>query len=160
MTEKFHVNLPVDGEPCRAEIVSASSWMVDREKCSVAVTCPAGTTFDAAEALRLELVARAPAGVVVDVQIAPAAPGELSTEDEAGVRLFGELRAERLAGCGCTSPDPCECSVCSPEHEQYCNGYACAGCNPPPRCACHATSKPPPADDESFPWDEPEGGGA
>lgn len=122
------------------------------------VLCPAGTTFDAAEALRLELVARAPAGVAVDVQIAPAVPGALSAEHEAGVQLFGELRAERLAGCGCTSPDPGECSVCSPEHEQYCNGYACAGCNPPPRCACHVASNPPPADDEPFPWDEPEGG--
>ncbi len=126
----------------------------------VSVTCPAGTTFDAAEALRLELVARTPAGVAVDVQIAPAPPGALSAEHEAGVRLFGELRAERLAGCGCTSPDPGECSVCSPEHEQYCNGYACAGCNPPPRCACHVASKPLPADDEPFPWDEPEGGGS
>lgn len=124
------------------------------------VLCPAGTTFDAAEALRLELVARAPAGVAVDVQIAPAVPGALSAEHEAGVQLFGELRAERLAGCGCTSPDPGECSVCSPEHEQYCNGYACAGCNPPPRCACHVASKPLPADDEPFPWDEPEGGGS
>jgi len=28
------------------------------------VLCPAGTTFDAAEALRLELVAKLPAGVV------------------------------------------------------------------------------------------------
>jgi hypothetical protein len=63
----------------------------------VAVTCPAGTTFDAAEALRLELVARAPAGVFVDVQIAPATPGALSPEDEAGVRLFELQRAERLA---------------------------------------------------------------
>jgi hypothetical protein len=40
------------------------------------------------------------------------------------------------------------------------DGYACAGCNPPPRCACHVASKPLPADDEPFPWDEPEGGGS
>ncbi len=139
-----------------SEPVTREEWITKGPR--VAVLCPAGTTFDAAEALRLELVARAPAGVVVDVQIAPAVPGALSAEHEAGVQLFGELRAERLAGCGCTSPDPGECSVCSPEHEQYCNGYACAGCNPPPRCACHVASKPLPADDEPFPWDEPEGG--
>ncbi len=139
-------------------LLRLSSWTIDREKLSASVICPVGTTFDAAEALRLALIARVPVVVVVDVQIAPAPLGALSAEHEAGVRLFGELRAERLAGCSCTSPDPYECSVCSPEHEQYCNGYACAGCNPPPRCACHVASKPLPADDEPFPWDEPEGG--
>jgi hypothetical protein len=129
-------------------LLRLSSWTIDREKLSASVICPVGTTFDAAEALRLALIARVPVVVVVDVQIAPAPLGALSAEHEAGVRLFGELRAERLAGCSCTSPDPYECSVCSPEHEQYCNGYACAGCNPPLRCACHATSKSPPADDD------------
>lgn len=62
----------------------------------IEVTCPAGTTFDAAEALRLALMARAPAGVEVDVQIAPSAPGALSAEDAAGVQLFAAVRAERL----------------------------------------------------------------
>lgn len=60
------------------------------------VLCPAGTTFDAAEALRLELVAKLPALVAVDVQIAPSPPGELCAEDEAGARLFASERAERL----------------------------------------------------------------
>ena len=63
---------------------------------TLGVLCPAGTTFDAAEALRLELVAKLPAGVVVDVQIAPSPPGELCAEDAAGARLFASERAERL----------------------------------------------------------------
>lgn len=62
------------------------------------VLCPASTTFDAAEALRLELVAAAPPGVTVDVEIAEG--GEGSAEDQAGRRLFGELRGERAASSG------------------------------------------------------------
>ena len=62
------------------------------------ILCPASATFDAAEALRLELVAAAPPGVTVDVEIAPG--GEGSAEDQAGRRLFGELRGERAASSG------------------------------------------------------------
>ncbi len=101
---------------------------------SVRAVCPAFATFDAAEALRLELVAAAPPGVAVDVEIAEGGGG--SAEDEAGRRLFGKLRGERAA-CGCSSPELGECSTCSPEHEAYCDGFACAGCNPPTACACH-----------------------
>ncbi len=101
---------------------------------SVRAVCPAGATFDAAEALRLELVAGAPPGVTIDVEIAPGGVG--SAEDQAGRRLFGELQAARVA-CGCSSPELGACSTCSPEHEAYCNGFACAGCNPPTACACH-----------------------
>lgn len=99
------------------------------------VLCPASTTFDAAEALRLELVAAAPPGVSVDVEIAEGGGG--SAEDEAGRRLFAAERAVRLAGCGCSSPELGECSTCSPEHEAYCDGFACAGCHPPTACVCH-----------------------
>lgn len=99
------------------------------------ILCPASTTFDAAEALRLELVAAAPPGVAVDVEIAAGGGG--SAEDEAGRRLFASERRERMAGCGCSSSELGECSTCSPEHEAYCNGFACAGCNPPTACACH-----------------------
>ncbi len=99
------------------------------------ILCPASTTFDAAEALRLELVAGAPAGVAVDVEIADGGGG--SAEDEAGRRLFASRRAARLAGRGCSASELGECSTCSPEHEAYCNGFACAGCNPPTACACH-----------------------
>lgn len=99
------------------------------------ILCPSSATFDAAEALRLELVAAAPPGVSVDVEIAEGGGG--SAEDEAGRRLFASRRAARLAGCGCSSLDLGECSTCSPEHEAYCNGFACAGCNPPTACACH-----------------------
>ena len=101
----------------------------------VHVLCPASATFDAAEALRLELVAAAPPGVEVDVEIASGGGG--SAEDEAGRRLFGAERVARMVGCGCSSPELGECSTCSPEHEAYCNGFACAGCNPPTACACH-----------------------
>ncbi len=110
------------------------------------ILCPASATFDAAEALRLELVAVAPPGVAVDVEIAAGGGG--SAEDEAGRRLFASERRERMAGGGCSSSElgecsTCssselgECSTCSPEHEAYCNGFACAGCNPPTACACH-----------------------
>jgi hypothetical protein len=61
------------------------------------ILCPAGTTFDAAEALRLELVEAAPPGVTVDVEIAEGGDG--SAEDEAGRRLFASERRERMAGC-------------------------------------------------------------
>lgn len=60
------------------------------------ILCPASTIFDAAEALRLELVAAAPPGVAVDVEIAEGGGG--SAEDEAGRRLFGAERRERMAG--------------------------------------------------------------
>lgn len=139
----------------------------------VHVLCPSSTTFDAAEALRLELVANAPGGVLVDVEIAedPTTDGggelsmekfmergldDLRAENAAGRRLFAAQRAERLAGppgCGCSSPDLAACATCSPEHENYCDGYACAACNAPPPCACHA-SKPPAPDPDAFPWDE------
>lgn len=99
------------------------------------ILCPASATFDTAEALRLELVAAAPPGVAVDVEIAEGGGG--SAEDEAGRRLFASERRERMAGCGCSSAVLGECSTCSPEHEAYCNGFACAGCNPPTACACH-----------------------
>lgn len=62
------------------------------------ILCPASATFDTAEALRLELVAAAPAGVTVDVEIAAGLEG--SVEDQAGRRLFGELRGERAASSG------------------------------------------------------------
>ena len=65
---------------------------------SVRAVCPASATFDAAEALRLELVAAAPPGVSVDVEIAEGSEG--SAEDQAGRRLFGELRGERAASSG------------------------------------------------------------
>lgn len=61
------------------------------------ILCPASATFDAAEALRLELVAAAPPGVAVDVEIA-AGSLEGSAEDEAGWRLFAAERRERMAG--------------------------------------------------------------
>jgi hypothetical protein len=61
------------------------------------ILCPASATFDAAEALRLELVAAAPPGVAVDVEIA-AGSSEGSAEDEAGRRLFASERRERMAG--------------------------------------------------------------
>lgn len=99
------------------------------------ILCPSSATFDAAEALRLELVAAAPSGVTVDVEIAAGGGG--SAEDEAGRRLFASERRQRMAGCGCSSSELGECSTCSPEHEAYCNGFACAGCNPPTACACH-----------------------
>ena len=63
---------------------------------SVRAVCPASATFDAAEALRLELVAAAPLGVAVDVEIAEGGGG--SAEDEAGRRLFASERRERMAG--------------------------------------------------------------
>jgi len=63
----------------------------------VHVLCPASATFDAAEALRLELVAAAPPGVTVDVEIAPGG-SEGSAEDEEGRRLFALERARRMAG--------------------------------------------------------------
>ena len=78
-----------------ARLLGASTVELDNTGI-VRVTCPAGTTFDAAEAMRLELVAKLPAIVTVDVQIAPSPPGELSAEDEAGARLFASQRAERL----------------------------------------------------------------
>ena len=114
---------------------SAVEWIATGPR--IHILCPASATFDAAEALWLELVAVAPPGVAVDVEIAPG--GEGSAEDQAGRRLFAKLRRRRLArvACGCSSPELGECSTCSPEHEAYCNGYACAGCNPPTACACH-----------------------
>lgn len=102
------------------------------------VLCPASATFDAAEALRLELCQVAPPGVAVDVEIAHGGGG--SAEDEAGRRLFASRRAARMVGCGCSSPELGECSTCSPEHEAYCNGFACAGCHPPTACACHGAT--------------------
>lgn len=77
------------------QLLEAST--VEATPVGLAVLCPAGTTFDAAEALRLELVAKVPTGVTVDVQIAPSLPGELSAEDEAGERLHVAERAARLA---------------------------------------------------------------
>ena len=63
------------------------------------ILCPASATFDAAEALRLELVAAAPPGVAVDVEVAEVAEGGGgSAEDEAGRRLFASERRERMAG--------------------------------------------------------------
>lgn len=59
------------------------------------ILCPASAIFDAAEALRLELVAAAPPGVAVDVEIAAGSEG--SPEDQAGRRLFAKLRRRRLA---------------------------------------------------------------
>ena len=99
-----------------ARLLDASTVEVNHAAGVLHVLCPAGTTFDAAEALRLQLVDRAPSGVTVDVEIAASEPGTLSPEDEAGVALFGGLRRERLAGC---------------------NGFSCAGCNPQTACACH-----------------------
>ena len=94
----------VEGAPLRglgteeAALLGRSTWdrlaLGDRV---FRVLCPASTTFDAAEALRLQLVDRAPSGVTVDVEIAASEPGTLSPEDEAGVVLFGELRRERVA---------------------------------------------------------------
>lgn len=80
------------------ELLSVSSWerLHLGDRC-FAVLCPIGTSFDAAEALRLELVAKVPTGVTVDVQIAPSLPGELPAEDEAGERLHVAERAARLA---------------------------------------------------------------
>ena len=77
------------------QLLEAST--VEATPVGLAVLCPAGTTFDAAEALRLELAAKVPTGVAVDVQIAPALPGDLSAEDEAGERLHVAERAARLA---------------------------------------------------------------
>lgn len=114
-------------------LLAASAVELTEER--LHILCPASTTFDAAEALRLELVEAAPPGVTVDVEIAEGGDG--SAEDEAGRRLFGAERRERMAGCGCSSSELGECSTCSPEHEAYCNGFACAGCNPPTACACH-----------------------
>ena len=59
----------------------------------VHILCSASATFDAAEVLRLELVAAAPPGVAVDVEIAAGGAG--SAEDQAGRRLFGAERRER-----------------------------------------------------------------
>lgn len=86
-----------------ADLLEASKVSLDAT--GVHILCPASATFDAAEALRLELVAKVPTGVAVDVQIAPSLPGELSAEDEAGERLFGELRAARIAPKA-PEPDP------------------------------------------------------
>ena len=83
------------GEPAR--LLDASTIELDHVAGALHVLCPAGTTFDAAEALRLQLVDHAPPGVAVDVEIAASEPGTLSPEDEAGVVLFGELRRERVA---------------------------------------------------------------
>lgn len=126
-----------DFEALRAvrPLLAASAVELTEER--LHILCPVSATFDAAEALRLELAAHVPGGVTVDVEIAPGSPAEGSAEDEAGRRLFGAERAARLAGCGCSSPDLGECSTCSPEHEAYCNGFACAGCNPPTACTCH-----------------------
>jgi enoyl-CoA hydratase/carnithine racemase len=77
------------------QLLEAST--VEVTAAGLAVFCPTGTSFDAAEALRLELVAKVPTGVAVDVQIAPSLPGELSAEDEAGERLHVAERAARLA---------------------------------------------------------------
>ena len=77
-------------------LLGSSACEIDNVTGIVRVLCPAGTSFDAAEALRLELVAKLPALVAVDVQIAPSPPGELCAEDEAGARLFASERAERL----------------------------------------------------------------
>lgn len=78
-----------------ADLLEASKVSLDAT--GVHILCPASATFDAAEALRLELVAKVPTGVAVDVQIAPSLPGELSAEDEAGERLHVAERAARLA---------------------------------------------------------------
>ncbi len=132
------------------------------------VLCPAGTTFDAAEALRLELVARTPAGVAVDVQIAPAPPGALSAEDEAGVRLFGELRAERLGG-GALATLRDRLQVVADENAARLGMPGPTVTIEPvrlpwtldvtPRIVPDASVEPAPSDDdEPFPWDEPEGG--
>lgn len=124
-----------DFEALRAvrPLLAASAVELTEER--LHILCPASATFDAAEALRLELCQVAPPGVAVDVEIAHGGGG--SAEDEAGRRLFGAERAARMVGCGCSSPELGECSTCSPEHEAYCNGFACAGCNPPTACTCH-----------------------
>lgn len=102
----------LSGEPARlldastvnlSEPATRGEWIAKGPR--VHVLCPAGTTFDAAEALRLQLVDRAPPGVVVDVEIAPSPAGTLSAEDEAGVRLFAAQRAERLAPKPAPDPD-------------------------------------------------------
>lgn len=80
-----------------ARLLDVSAVDLDEATGTIAVTCPTGTSFDAAEALRLELVAKVPTGVAVDVQIAPSLPGDLSAEDEAGERLHVAERAARLA---------------------------------------------------------------
>ena len=81
-----------------ARLLDASTVEVNHAAGVLHVLCPAGTTFDAAEALRLQLVDRAPSGVTVDVEIAASEPGTLSPEDEAGVALFASERRERMAG--------------------------------------------------------------
>ena len=87
-----------DFEALRAArpLLAASAVELTEER--LHIICPASVTFDAAEALRLELVAGAPAGVTVDVEIAQGGMG--SAEDQAGRRLFGELRRERLGTPG------------------------------------------------------------
>lgn len=69
-------------------------WSKDGPR--VVVVCPAGTTFDAAEALRLTIAARVPANVTLDVRIVRSEPGAPSGEDEAGRELFAAMRRERL----------------------------------------------------------------
>ena len=83
------------GEPAR--LLDASAIELDHAAGALHVLCPAGTTFDAAEALRLQLVDRAPSGVTGGGEIAASEPGPRSPEDEAGARLLGELRRERVA---------------------------------------------------------------
>jgi hypothetical protein len=81
-----------------AERVPGAAARFDAAADVLHILCPASATFDAAEALRLELVAATPAGATVDVEIAAGLEG--SVEDQAGRRLFGELRGERAASSG------------------------------------------------------------
>lgn len=90
-----------------AERVPGAVARLDASVDVLHILCPASATFDAAEALRLELVAAAPPGVAVDVEIAEGGDG--SAEDEAGRRLFASERRERLAGrCPPLSDDGAE----------------------------------------------------
>jgi len=140
------------GEPAR--LLDASTVEADHDKGTLHVLCPAGTAFDAAEALRLQLVDRAPCGGVVDVEIAPSEPATLSPEDEAGARLFASQRAERIAGVGTCGTPGCYCRAPG----GWPRDLRCADCRDVPeyegatvrtsRCIC-------PPDPDAFPWDEP-----